>query len=85
MFLKMDLSFVYVLECKSLDPSSQQERPLYPLVSRMPQARQAFLPQCVFPFSFKNVTYTSCTTSHSANGWPWCATEVEESARTFIQ
>jgi len=31
---------------------------------------------CVFPFSFKNVTYYHCTKNHDTNSKPWCSTQV---------
>jgi hypothetical protein len=33
---------------------------------------------CVFPFTYKDVTYKGCTTNHSENGDRWCAYEVDE-------
>ena len=32
--------------------------------------------QCIFPFSYKGITYTECTT-YENNGIPWCSTEVD--------
>ena len=32
---------------------------------------------CVFPFTYKGVTYKSCTTAESDNNKAWCATEVD--------
>merc|ERR1719153_1075038 len=31
---------------------------------------------CKFPFTFQGVRYNACTTDHSENGAPWCATQV---------
>ena len=31
---------------------------------------------CVFPFSYRGVTYDECTYVDSDNGWHWCATQV---------
>ena len=31
---------------------------------------------CVFPFSYKNIEYTSCTTIEN-DGTLWCSTEVD--------
>jgi len=32
---------------------------------------------CVFPFSYKGVTYNNCTNTGSDNGAAWCATQVD--------
>ena len=32
---------------------------------------------CVFPFTFKGVTYKTCTTAESDNNKAWCATQVD--------
>ena len=32
---------------------------------------------CVFPFTYKGVTYKTCTTTESDNGAAWCATQVD--------
>ena len=33
---------------------------------------------CIFPFKYRGVEYTECTTVGSVGGTPWCATEVDE-------
>jgi len=33
---------------------------------------------CVFPFTFKNVTYAGCTKAGNPGGVPWCSTKVSE-------
>ena len=33
---------------------------------------------CVFPFIYKGVSYSSCTKAESSNGAPWCATAVDD-------
>ena len=32
---------------------------------------------CVFPFTYRGRSYSSCTTAESVNGAAWCATEVD--------
>ena len=32
---------------------------------------------CVFPFTYRGQSYSSCTTTESDNGAAWCATEVD--------
>ena len=32
---------------------------------------------CVFPFSFRGRSYSSCTAAESVNGAAWCATQVD--------
>ena len=32
---------------------------------------------CVFPFTYRGVTYKTCTTAESDNNKAWCATEVD--------
>ena len=34
---------------------------------------------CVFPFTYRGQSYSSCTAAESANGAAWCATEVDSS------
>ena len=34
---------------------------------------------CVFPFTYRGQSYSSCTTAESVNGAAWCATEVDSS------
>merc|ERR1719348_2198362 len=34
---------------------------------------------CVFPFTFRGVSYTGCTTADG--GQPWCSTRVDSSGR----
>ena len=34
---------------------------------------------CVFPFTYRGLSYSSCTTAESVNGAAWCATEVDSS------
>ena len=34
---------------------------------------------CVFPFSYRGQSYSSCTAAQSENGAAWCATEVDSS------
>jgi len=34
--------------------------------------------KCVFPFKYKGVEYTKCTTEDSENSAPWCAVDVQE-------
>merc|ERR1712106_624422 len=33
---------------------------------------------CIFPFNYKGVSYSTCTTEESENKVPWCATQVDE-------
>ena len=32
---------------------------------------------CVFPFTYRGVTYKTCTTAESDNNKAWCATQVD--------
>ena len=40
---------------------------------------------CVFPFVYKNETYSACTGADSDNGAKWCATEVDSETREAVQ
>lgn len=44
----------------------------------LPSATDSTTHRCVFPFTFKDVKYTGCTTTTSENGNRWCAYEVDE-------
>ena len=37
---------------------------------------------CIFPFKFKNVMYTKCTSDHLKSGRPWCAIGLTRGAVT---
>ena len=37
--------------------------------------------QCVFPFTYQDQVFDSCTTFGSTNGQPWCATRVDRDGR----
>ena len=40
--------------------------------------------QCIFPFIYKNRTYTKCTYNNAASDEPWCSTKVDESNNNHI-
>merc|ERR1712179_176749 len=40
---------------------------------------------CVFPFRYQGKTYNECTTDHSVNEEPWCATEINPRTSEVIR